>query len=218
MKPDFDIYLITDRTKTDGRDLKDIIAEALRGGIRGVQLREKDLPTRGLLSLAAKLREITRKAGARLLINGRIDICLAVEADGVHIGKDSIPADIARGILGSNKIIGVSAHSLSEALMAQSQGADFITLGPIYHTESKAQYGAPLGIDMINSVRESIEIPIFAIGGIRTDNIRPLTEAGAYGIAMISAIISAGDIKDAAMEFVSKMKSFKEGRCPRVNP
>jgi thiamine-phosphate pyrophosphorylase len=210
MKPDFDIYLITDPRKTGGRDPKYVIAEAIKGGIRGVQLREKDLPTRRLLSLAAELREITRKAGARLLINGRIDICLAVEADGVQIGKDSIPADIARGILGSDKIIGVSAHSLFEALMAQSQGADFITLGPIYYTESKAQYGAPLGIDMIKRVRETIEIPVFVIGGIKIDNIRPLLEAGAYGIAMISAILSARDIKDTAMEFVSKMKSFKE--------
>ncbi len=210
MKPDFDIYLITDRTKAGGRDLKYIIGEAVRGGIRGVQLREKDLPTRELLNLAAELREITGKAGARLLINGRIDICLAVEADGVHIGKDCIPADIARGILGSDKIIGVSTHSLSEALMAQSQGTDFITLGPIYHTESKAQYGAPLGIDMIKRVRETIEIPVFAIGGIKINNIRPLLEAGAYGIAMISALTSARDIKDAAMEFVRKMKSFKE--------
>ncbi|HLF85849.1 MAG TPA: thiamine phosphate synthase [Nitrospiria bacterium] len=210
MKPDFDIYLITDQTKTGGRYLKDIIAEALRGGIRGVQLREKDLPTRELLSLAAELREITRKAGARLLINGRIDICLAVEADGVHIGTNSIPADIARGILGSDKVIGVSAHSLSEALMAQSQGADFITLGPIYHTESKAAYGAPLGIEMIKKVRGEIDIPIFAIGGLRVDNIGPLIEAGAFGIAMISSVMSARDIKDAAMEFVSKMKFFKE--------
>lgn len=212
MKPDFDIYLITDRTKTNGRDLKEVIKEALKGGIRGIQLREKDLPTRELLRLAGELREITSKAGARLLINGRIDICLAVEADGVHLGKDSLPADIARDLLGKEMIIGVSAHSLSEAKEAQGQGADFISLGPIYYTESKAQYGGPLGIDIIKSVKERIEIPIFAIGGIRTDNIGPLLAAGAYGISMISAIMSARDIIATAKELVNKMKSFKENR------
>lgn len=212
MKPDFDIYLVTDRTKTGGRGLKEVIAEVIEGGIRGIQLREKDLPTRELLRLAGELREITGKAGARLLINGRIDICLAVEADGVHLGKDSLPANIARDLLGKEMIIGVSTHSLSEAKEAQGQGADFISLGPIYYTESKAQYGRPLGTDIIKSVKEGIEIPIFAIGGIRISNIGPLVEAGAYGISMISAIMSVRDIIATAKELVNKMKSFKENR------
>lgn len=210
MEPDFDIYLITDRMKTDGRDLKEVIREALKGGIRGVQLREKDLSTRDLLRLAAEIREITGKAGARLLINGRIDICLAVEADGVHIGKESIPTNIARDILGRERIIGVSTHGLAEAKEAEMQGADFITLGPIYYTESKAQFGNQLGTDMIKNARRRISIPIFALGGIKLDNIKPLVETGAYGIAMISAIMSARDITGTAQEFVNKMKSFKE--------
>lgn len=197
---------------TGGRDLKEVIADAVKGGIRGVQLREKDLSTRELLRLAEELREITDKAGARLLINGRIDICLAVEADGVHIGKDSIPADIARNILGQERIIGVSTHSLSEAKEAEEQGADFISLGPIYYTKSKAQYGSPLGTDVIKNVKQRIDIPIFAIGGIRIDNIGPQVEAGAYGIAMISAIMSARDISHAAEECINKIKSFKENR------
>lgn len=212
MRPDFDIYLITDRTNTGGRDLKEIISEAVGVGIRGIQLREKGLPTRELLRLAGELREITCKAEARLLINERVDICLAVGADGVHIGMDSIPPNVARNILGEEKIIGVSTHSIEEARIAERQGADFITLGPIYYTGSKAQYGRPLGTEIIKIVSEGIKIPIFAIGGIKIDNIELVLKAGAHGIAMISAIMSSRDIPYSAQRFVAKVKSFKENQ------
>ena len=177
-----------------------------------VQLREKDLSTPELLSLAQEIRRLTAQVPARLLINDRIDICLAVEADGVHLRSNSLPTRIARRILGDSKLMGVSTHSLEEAQRAQEEGADFITLGPIYETPSKVGYGPPLGLDILRAVRRRIKIPVLALGGIRKERIPEVLDAGADGIALISAILLAEDPRRSAIDLINELNRGREGR------
>jgi len=188
---DFSLYLITDRMQTAGRTLPAVVADALRGGLRAVQLREKDLPAAQLFELAIVLRQLTREYGARLLINDRIDIALAADADGVHLGKAGLPIAEARRILGGDRLIGYSAHSAVEALQAQHDGADFVTLGPVYPTPSKAIYGEPLGTGVLTAAARMTGIPVFALGGVKQATVTEVISAGAHGIALISAIISS---------------------------
>jgi thiamine-phosphate pyrophosphorylase len=201
MKVPFKLYLITDRRQAK-MPLPEAVRLALQGGVPAVQLREKDLPIRELLTLAQELRELTMKFGAMLFVNDRVDVAVAVGADGVHLGHQSMPADAARKIVGSGMLIGVSTHSAQEAKDAEANGADFITYGPIFETPSKAQYGAPVGISTMNNVKNSISIPIYAVGGIESGNACQVIAAGADGVAMISSILAADDIKAAARQFV----------------
>ena len=206
MKPDFKLYLITDRKLfTSLEEMLLAIERALEGGAAAVQLREKDLSGRELLALAYRLRKLTEGHAARLFINDRVDIALAVDADGVHLGGNSMPADAARKASGNTLLIGVSAHSVQEARKAEERGADFITLGPIYETPSKMQYGAPIGPQALKDAVRNLSIPVYAIGGIRTERITEVLQQGAYGIALISAILSAADVRITTEEFVRKL-------------
>ncbi len=191
---DFKLYLVTDRKQTGGRPLLDVVTEALKGGVRAVQLREKDLGTRELLDLAYKLRALTLRYDARLFINDRIDIAIAVDADGVHLSQNSLPPFAARR-LSSRLIIGVSAHNLDEALEAERAGADFITLGPIYPTPSKLKYGPPIGIETLKDVVRHVRISVIGIGGIRFENMAEVMDAGAAGIAVVSAVLTARNVR-----------------------
>ncbi len=201
---DFRIYLITDRKifESDTDALLRGIGEALEGGVKAVQLREKDLETRTLLALAYRMRELTARYGARLFINDRADIAVAVNADGVHLGHTGIPVEAARKVCGEKMLIGKSTHSLDEAREAEKAGADFITFGPVFETPSKKPYGKPVGVQPLRGTTERVAIPVFAIGGIKRENALEVTEAGAYGIALISAILAAGDIKSGTENFV----------------
>lgn len=202
---DFSLYLITDRMQTAGRSLPAVVADALRGGLRAVQLREKDLTAGQLFELAWELRRITREFGARLLINDRIDVALAVAADGVHLGKAGLPVAVARRILGSAGLIGYSAHSTDEAVRAQRDGADFVTLGPVYHTPSKALYGEPLGLNALTEAAGVVAIPVFALGGVKQSSVAEVLSAGAQGVALISAIMAA---PDPALETESLLRTI----------
>ena len=193
MSLDGDLYVVTDRQLTGGRPLRLVVEAALRGGVRAIQLREKDLPPRDLYSLALDMRQLTQAYGARLLINDRVDVALAVKADGVHLATTSLPARIARQVLGPGRLIGVSTHTLAEAQAAAEQGADFVVFGPVFFTPSKAPYGQPVGLDALRAVRAAIQLPILAIGGITQANLDQVIGAGADGIAVISAIICAED-------------------------
>jgi len=199
MKIDFNIYLITDRHATT-LSLPEAVRLALKGGVRAVQLREKDLPVRELLSLARELRGITREFGAKLFINDRVDVAVAVDADGVHLGGQSMPASAVRKIFGRHMLIGVSTHDLDEAKRAETEGADFITFGPVFATPSKMKFGAPVGVESLIDVKKQVNLPIFGLGGVNGGNIWQILGAGADGIAMISAILSADDIQRAAEE------------------
>jgi thiamine-phosphate pyrophosphorylase len=188
---DFRLYLITDRMQTAGRTLPAVVADALRGGLRALQLREKDLSAAQLLEIAVELRQLTREYGAKLLINDRVDVALAAGADGVHLGKAGLPVPEARRMLGSERLIGYSAHSVDEALQAQMAGADFVTLGPVYHTPSKAQYGEPLGLSALSEAVRVVAIPVFALGGVKPASVAQVLSAGAHGVALISAVMAA---------------------------
>lgn len=200
MKVDFRVCLITDRKQAEGGDLPAAVEKALAGGIRAVQLREKDLSGRELFMLARTIREITSRSGARLLINDRADVALAVGADGVHLGGQSIPAREARRMLGDGAIVGCSAHDERELSEAEDGGADFATFGPVFATPSKARYGPPVGVGALARACGKARIPVFALGGVGPENAGEVLRAGCFGIALISAVVAAQDPEAAARE------------------
>ena len=199
----FRLYCVTDRTQTANRPLSDVVHAALDGGVRAVQLREKDLEGRDLYALAERLRALTLRYQAHLLVNDRLDVALAVEADGVHLGQHSFAVKDARRLLGAGKLIGVSTHSRQEITAAQ--GADFIVFGPVYYTPSKADYGEPQGLDRLRAAVVHSTVPVFAIGGIKTGRVPEVLETGAHGIAMISALSAAPDPAQAARKLLRQI-------------
>ena len=199
----FRLYFVTDRTQTANRPLTDVVHAALDGGVRAIQLREKDLEGRELYVLAEQLRALTARYQAQLLLNDRIDVALAVEADGVHLGQHSFSVEDARRLLGAGKLIGVSTHSQQEIDAAQD--ADFIVFGPVYYTPSKATYGEPQGLDRLRAAVAHSAVPVFAIGGIRTARVAEVLETGAHGIALISALSAAPDPAQAARELLRQL-------------
>lgn len=203
---DFRLYLITDRKLFGSSDaMLTAIEKALKAGMKAVQLREKDLQIRELLDLAYRMRALTARHGAKLFINDRVDIALAVAADGVHLNRTSIPVYAARKASGGKLMIAVSTHSLQEAQQAEADGADFITLGPVYETPSKVQYGKPIGLPVLGETAKNCMIPAFAIGGIKLGSIQEVLKQGAAGAALISAILTAEDIQKTTEEFMRKL-------------
>ncbi|MBU0701615.1 thiamine phosphate synthase [bacterium] len=173
---------------------KDYVGEIIAAGIGVVQLRVKDenMPDSKLIMLGNMLREITEEAGIPLIINDRVDIALAVSADGVHLGQDDMPIGVARNIIG-NKIIGISTHSLAQAQQAAKNGADYIGIGPVYATTTKHDAGKPLGCKIIKKIRKTVSLPIIAIGGINQHNLAEVLKTDTEGIAVVSAILKASD-------------------------
>ena len=215
---DFKLYLITDRklvARQGSTELAEVsslvtaVSQALKGGVKAVQLREKTLGTRLLLRLACKLRELTAVYSARLFINDRLDIALAAGADGVHLTSESIPAAAVRRAVGNRLLIGVSTHSINEAREAQDAGADFLTFGPVYRTPSKLKYGKPVGAGMLKRVCREMGIPVFALGGVKESKIDEAVKAGAYGVSMISGIFRNDDIKEKTTGIMNKLGSIK---------
>ena len=205
---DFNLYLITDRVNLPRkRNLLTAVRQALKAGAGAIQLREKDLEAGELLKMAHKMRKLTDEYSAGLFINDRFDIALAAGADGVHLTQNSIPVDVVRDTVKKKLLIGVSTHSLKEARQAEKGGADFITLGPVYKTASKLKYGAPVGIDKFKTITGKIHIPVFALGGIKTENLREVKDAGAYGVSMISEIFRADNIQKKTVEIDQIIKT-----------
>lgn len=200
MRVDFNLYLISDRKIIPAKAFWARLEEALRGGLRAFQLREKDLPDGELHAMALKARALTRRYGCKLLINGRWDIAKAVDADGVHLPEDGLPISAVRRALGKRGCIGKSTHSLASARKAQKDGADFITFGPVFATASKKSYGPPLGVAALREVCAKIRIPVFALGGITRSNAGLALEQSSHGLAVISAIWKANNPKTATEE------------------
>jgi thiamine-phosphate pyrophosphorylase len=199
---DFSLYLITDRHQVaPGHTLMSAIESALQGGVKAVQLREKDLSAAELFPLAQELRELTRRYDAHLLINGHIDLALAVRAEGVHLGGHSQPTAVVREHVGPDLVIGVSTHSNADILLAARQGADFVTYGPVYATPSKAAFGPPKGLEALSEACRISPLPVFALGGITPSRAGEVRQAGAHGVALISAIIAGPDPRTAARLF-----------------
>jgi thiamine-phosphate pyrophosphorylase len=204
---DFDLYLITDRNQTGGRDLLWVLEQALDGGVKAVQLREKDLSGRDLFWLAEKTCKLCQAYHAALFINDRVDVALAVDAAGVQLSQTSLPVVTTRALLGPQKIIGVSTHSLQEAREAEQNGADFVLFGPVYFTASKASYGAPQGLPALKTIVDNVSLPVYAIGGIKPENIESTKNIGIRGVALISAIVSAESPKEAAVKILGQLRS-----------
>jgi thiamine-phosphate pyrophosphorylase len=201
---DFKLYLITDRSQAKGGDLLNTLEEALASGVRAVSLREKDLKGRELFELARKVRKLTVKYDAKLFINDRIDVALASGAAGVHLGEVSIPVGAARKVC-KDMLIGCSTHSLEGAKRAVAAGADFITFGPIFETPSKVKFGPPQGVKKLLDVVSAVDIPVFAIGGIKADNLDSvMAEGRPFGVAIISGIIAAPSPGKAAKVYLEK--------------
>ena len=194
----FSVYLVTDREHTRGRALEDILTEACDAGIRAVQVRERDLDGRALLSLTERVVAIVHDRGGRVLVNDRIDVALAAGADGVHLRANSLPVAVARKLIGADRLLGVSTHTIDEAAKAEGDGADFVLLGPVYDTPSKREFGAPLGLGAIAEAARRVRIPVFAIGGVTVERALDVMRGGAAGVAVIGAILSAPDVSRAA--------------------
>lgn len=219
MTLDFNLYLITDRRQAPpGRTLVDVVRAACEGGVRSVQLREKDLTAGELFPLALELRTLTRQYGARLLINDRIDIALGVDADGVHLGGHSLPTAAARKILGPERLIGVSTHCPDEIAAAARDGADFVTFGPVYFTPSKAPYGKPAGLELLAAACHASPLPVFALGGINPERAKEVMTAGAYGVALISAILAEPEPAAAIRTFISLLEKEEHCSCLSCKP
>jgi thiamine-phosphate pyrophosphorylase len=171
--------------------------------VRALQLREKTLGTRDLLDLALALRALTARFGARLLINDRIDVALTCDADGVHLPADSFCVEDARRLLGEHRLIGVSTHSAEEVRAASDAGADFAVLGPVFATPSKEAFGEPLGLDALAGATSAAAIPVLAIGGIEASRVAAVRAEGAAGVAVIRAILAAGDPERAAARLLA---------------
>ena len=194
---DYSVYLVTDRRDKTDEEFLNIIEEAVKGGTTIVQLREKTASTKEFYDLALKVKEITSRYGVPLLINDRIDIALAVDSDGVHIGQDDMPADIAREIIGEDKILGVSASTVEEAKKAEIDSADYIGSGAVFPTATKDDADS-VSKEELKKIIDSIDIPVVAIGGITVENAHTLKGSGIAGFSVVSAIMSAEDPKEAS--------------------
>ena len=196
------LVLVTDRHATAGRDLADVVAAALDAGLPAVQLRDKELPARALLVLAERLRALTARTGALLLVNDRVDVAAAVGADGVHLGVGSMPPDVVRGLLPPGALVGVSTHAPAEVAATT---ADFAFFGPVYVTPSKAAYGPPQGVESLRKAAAGASVPMLAIGGVTAASVAELRAAGAAGVAVIRAILAADDPARATRELLQML-------------
>lgn len=204
---DFNLYLITDRKLFSTQcSLYLALEDALKAGVKAIQLREKDLTVKEVFEMALWLRNLTREYEAKLFINDRADVALAVNADGIHLSQNSIPVDAVKKITKNTLSIGVSTHNIEEAISAEKAGADFITFGPIYQTTSKPEYKNTTGVDIIRDLKMHISIPVLAIGGIKPDRVKEVIDAGADGIALISAILASKNIHETTQEFMRSLK------------
>ncbi len=196
MPPAFALFYITDRTQLKSSTLDDCIARAIAAGVDWVQIREKDLPTRRLLAVTEAAVQFAHQQGStRVVVNDRLDVALAAHAHGVHLGTRSMPVEVVRKLAPREFLVGVSCHSLAEAQAAESAGADYLLLGPIFSTPSKLQYGPPLGLATLRRITSEVSIPVIALGGISADRVIACRENGAAGIAAIRLFQEADPIQ-----------------------
>jgi len=204
MKPkiDYTLYLVTDRELMSAANIEECVERAIAGGCTVVQLREKNASSKEFYEMALRVRKITSRMGVPLIINDRADIALAVDADGVHVGQDDLPYDAARSIIGNDKIVGLSASNLEEALAAAGMGADYLGVGAMFATGTKTD-ASLTSIDELKLIRAKVNIPIVVIGGINKETVPLFSGTGIDGIAVVSAIVSQNDEIKAAQELKS---------------
>ena len=202
MSVDYKLYLVTDRGILKGRNILNAVEEAIKGGVTLVQLREKEISSLEFYDIAIKMKAITKRYKIPLIINDRLDIALAVDADGLHVGQGDLPVEIARNLLGRDKILGYSVSTIGEAMYGERMGADYLGAGPVYPTGSKLDAVSPIGIEYFKSIKESVSIPVVGIGGIGISNIMEMKAFGADGISLISAILGSNDIQEASRKLI----------------
>lgn len=199
------LYLVTDRSFLHGRDLTDVVMQAVKGGVTMVQLREKDICTSDFVDLAQGLKTALYGTGVPLIINDRIDVALAVDADGVHIGQSDMPYSIARQLMGPDKIIGLSVENFDDIEAANLLDVDYIGVSPVFATPTKTDTATPFGLNGLTRAVDMSTHPTVAIGGINGSNAREVIETGTRGIAIVSAIMGANDPTDAAQNLLKTM-------------
>ena len=207
---DYSLYLVTDRSLSRGRPNRDIVREAIAGGVTCVQLREKACDTRQFIAEARGLMALLQSAGIPLIINDRLDVALAVGAQGVHLGQKDMAIADARRLVGPGFIIGISAESLADALQAQAEGADYIGISPVFATATKKDTASPLGLEGIRRIRAAVNLPLVGIGGIDEENAAAVISAGADGVAVVSAIVAADCPRTAAATLKQRIEKYGE--------
>ena len=203
------LYVILDRAAARGRDLEDILDATIAGGCRLIQLREKEWPSGRLLPLAERLRERCRRGSVTFIVNDRVDLAIAVGADGVHLGQDDLPTRAARPLLRPGMVLGRSTHSVAQAREAQSEGADYIAVGSMFPTQTKPNFEL-VGPELIRAVRPATKSPLIGIGGITRENVAEVIRAGADGVAVISAVCGAPDPAAATREFLAAIRAERD--------
>ena len=202
MKPDYSLYLVTDRMRMSTKTLGEAVEQAVIGGCTMVQLREKEILSLDFYVLASEMKKITDRYGIPLIINDRIDIAMAVGAAGIHIGQKDIPADIARKVIGKDMLLGVSAVSAAEAVNAAKAGADYLGVGAMFPTRTKPDAGF-VSMEELGRIRKAVDIPIVVIGGISKENAMLFQPMGIDGLAVVSAVIAQPDIRKSAADLKS---------------
>jgi len=204
-KNDLLLYAVTDRSWLDGREMKEVIRESLEGGVTFLQLREKKLSREEFLAEAREIRELCHEYNVPFIVNDDVEIARLVDADGVHVGQSDMEAGLVREQLGDDKIIGVSARTVDQALLAQERGADYLGVGAVFGTSTKDD-AKKLELETVKAICEAVTIPVVAIGGVSLENIKELKGSGVCGAAVVSAIYAQPDIKKAAMELKKELK------------
>ncbi len=202
---DLSLYLVTDQSFSLGRNMEWIVEEAIKGGVTMVQLREKNCSTRDFIELAIRLKQKLVQFNVPLIINDRADVALAADADGLHIGQSDMPYEMARRLLGAEKIIGLSVENMEQVYEANNLNVDYIGISPVFSTATKTDTARPFGLEGIRQVMAVTRHPTVAIGGIKSSNATAVMQAGANGIAVVSAIISANNPREAAFELKNKI-------------
>lgn len=211
MRGDWRVYVITESHHARGRSHQQIAEAAIRGGATAVQLRMKDEPARAILDAARAIAPLCRAAGVPLIVNDRVDVALIAGADGVHVGQDDLPAGDVRALLGPRALIGVSAATVHEAVAAERAGADYVGVGSIYGTATKADAGPPVGPARVTEIRRAVRLPIVGIGGIGPGHAAAVIRAGAQGVAVITAVTLADDMSAA----VRRLREEVDAALPR---
>lgn len=206
MDVDYSLYLVTDRSFLTDIPLEKAVEAAIKGGVTAVQLREKNISTRDFIDIASALKKITSYYNIPLFINDRVDIALAIDADGIHLGQSDMPLLTARKILGEHKLIGISAENLTEAREAEENGADYVGIGTVFYTSTKSDINMPIGINGLKEICSNVSIPKIAIGGINRSNISDVISCGADGAAVISAILGEENIEEASRRLMNILK------------
>ena len=201
------LLLVTDRHQTNGRPLVAVLAQAAKAGGLSIQLRERDLSGKELFALADEIQRSIGRHGIQLAINDRLDVALSLQDIGVHLRSNSLPVEVARRLVGPHRLLGISVHSVSEAVQAEAGGADYIVLGPIYETPSKQMYGPPLGLSTLQDAARAVRVPIIGIGGVTAARARHVRLAGGYGVAVITAVLAADDVEAATSALLDAVTS-----------